>query len=187
MMAPNKTRLMDQDETNLTDPTEAPVEAGEAPSEDPAQALRAERDDLYERLLRTTADFDNYRKRIERERREVSEAATADLIRDLLPVVDDLERALANSAGEGTGEADPDSSLRRGIELIHRFLLEVLRRRGVEPFDAVGQPFDPAWHEAISHETGSNRPEGEIIGEVRRGYRLGARLLRPSQVRVAKA
>ena len=190
-MARNKTHLMDQDETNLTDPTaepDDPVETGEAAAEDPAQALRAERDDLYDRLLRTTADFDNYRKRIERERREVSEAATADLIRDLLPVVDDLERALANSAAEDTeGEADRDSSLRRGIELIHKHLLEVLRRRGVEPFDSVGQQFDPAWHEAISHETGSNRPEGEIIGEVRRGYRLGQRLLRPSQVRVAKA
>lgn len=188
-MAPNKTRLMDQqDEANLTDPAEEPVEAGEAAPEDPAQALRAERDDLHDRLLRTTADFDNYRKRIERERREVSEAATADLIRDLLPAVDDLERALANSATDDVkGEADPGSSLRRGIELIHKYLLEVLRRRGVEPFDSVGQQFDPAWHEAISHEPGTNRPEGEVIGEVRRGYRLGQRLLRPSQVRVAKA
>ena len=187
-MARNKTHLMDQDEPNLTDPTAEPVETGEVTAEDPSQALRAERDDLYDRLLRTTADFDNYRKRIERERREVSEAATAELIRDLLPVVDDLERALANSASDDArGEEDSGSSLRRGIELIHKFLLEVLRRRGVEPFDSVGQQFDPAWHEAISHEKGSNRPEGEIIGEVRRGYRLGQRLLRPSQVRVAKA
>ena len=77
--------------------------------------------------------------------------------------------------------------LRRGIELIHKQLLEALRRRGVEPYDSVGQTFDPTWHEAISYETGTDLPEGEIIGEVRRGYRIGQRLLRPSQVRVARA
>lgn len=188
-MARNKTRVMDQDDVNLTEEAAEPAGTEAPAAEDPAvQALRAERDDLYDRLLRTTADFDNYRKRIERERREVSEAATADLIRDLLPVIDDLERALAASAaGDTEGEADRETTLRRGIELIRKQLLEVLRRRGVEPFDSVGQPFDPTWHEAISYETGNDRPEGEIIGEIRRGYRLGQRLLRPSQVRVARA
>jgi molecular chaperone GrpE len=183
---------MDQDDVNLTEEPAEPAGTEAPAAEDPAvQALRAERDDLYDRLLRTTADFDNYRKRIERERREVSEAATADLIRDLLPVIDDLERALTASAAVDTeGEADgdtPDTTLRRGIELIHKQLLEALRRRGVEPFDSVGQVFDPTWHEAISYETGTDLPEGEIIGEVRRGYRIGQRLLRPSQVRVARA
>lgn len=187
-MAPNKTDL-DQDDANLSETTADQAGPEEAPAEDAAaQALRAERDDLYDRLLRTTADFDNYRKRIERERREVSEGATADLIRDLLPVIDDLERALAaTAASDAEREDDRETNLRRGIQLIHKQLLEVLRRRGVEPFDSVGQPFDPAWHEAISYETGADRPEGEIIGEVRRGYRLGQRLLRPSQVRVARA
>jgi molecular chaperone GrpE len=163
---------------------------GAAATEDALQALRAERDDLYDRLLRTTADFDNYRKRIDRERREVSEAASADLIRDLLPVLDNLERALsasANLSGEGDGAEDGATALRRGVELIHRQLLDALRKRGVEPFESVGHEFDPAWHEAISYEAGSERPEGEILGEVRRGYRLGQRLLRPAQVRVAKA
>ena len=163
---------------------------GAAATADALQSLRAERDDLYDRLLRTTADFDNYRKRIERERREVSEAASADLIRDLLPVVDNLERALeasANAAGESDVSDDSTAALRRGVELIHRQLLDALRKRGVEPFESVGHEFDPAWHEAISYEAGSDRPEGEILGEVRRGYRLGQRLLRPAQVRVAKA
>jgi molecular chaperone GrpE len=182
---------MSKEQANLTEPQAAPADGGGGPGAaavDDVQALRAERDDYYDRLLRTTADFDNYRKRIERERREVSEAASADLIRDLLPIVDDLERALnASAAGENEAEADNMASLRRGVELIHRQLLDVLRKRGAEPFESVGQPFDPAWHEAISHEAGSKRPEGEILGEVRRGYRLGQRLLRPAQVRVAKA
>ena len=171
-------------------PAETGDGQGAAATEDALQSLRAERDDLYDRLVRTTADFDNYRKRIERERREVSEAASADLIRDLLPVVDNLERALdasANAATDSDGSDDSTTALRRGVELIHRQLLDALRKRGVEPFESVGHEFDPAWHEAISYEAGSDRPEGEILGEVRRGYRLGQRLLRPAQVRVAKA
>jgi molecular chaperone GrpE len=151
------------------------------------QALRAERDDLYDRLLRTTADFDNYRKRIDRERREGAEYAAADLIRDVLPAVDDLERALSAAKASGDAVDGPAASLLRGVELIQKQLLDVLRRRGVEPLATVGETFDPAWHEAILHEPNTGRPEGEIVGEVRRGYRLGQRLLRPAQVRVAKA
>jgi molecular chaperone GrpE len=176
---------MAKDDVNVTEPPDA-AETGATIADDAAQALRAERDDLYDRLLRTTADFDNYRKRIDRERRETSQAAAADLIGDLLPIVDDLERARSASAGV-IADSEGAAALQRGVELIHRQLLEVLRRRGVEPFDSVGQEFDPAWHEAIAHEPGSDRPEGEILGEVRRGYRLGQKLLRPAQVRVAKA
>jgi molecular chaperone GrpE len=176
---------MAKDDVNVSEPPDA-AETGGTVADDAVQALRAERDDYYDRLLRTTADFDNYRKRIERERRDVSQAAAADLIGDLLPIVDDLERAL--SASEPVDDdAEGAPALRRGVELIHRQLLDVLRRRGVEPFDSVGQPFDPAWHEAIAGETGTGRPEGEILGEIRRGYRLGQKLLRPAQVRVAKA
>ena len=112
-----------------------------------------------------------------------SEAAAADLIRDLLPVVDDLERALAAPRRP----ADADGPLRRGVELIHQQLLEVLRKRGVEPFESVGRDFDPAWHEAVAHEPANGHRDGEIAAEFRRGYRLGSRLLRPAQVKVAKA
>ena len=180
-MKRNKTNVMANDDVN---PDES---ATPAPAADEAvQALQAERDDLYDRLLRTTADFDNYRKRTDRERRELSEAAAADLIRDVLPVVDDLERALSAAGSADDGDS-PAGSLRLGVELIRKQLLEVLRRRGVEPFETVGEMFDPAWHEAILHEPGTDRPEGEIVGEVRRGYQIGQRLLRPAQVRVAKA
>ncbi|HSD10640.1 MAG TPA: nucleotide exchange factor GrpE, partial [Candidatus Binatia bacterium] len=132
------------------------------------EALRRERDEIYERLLRTTAEFDNYRKRTDRERRELSEAAAADLIRDLLPVVDDLERALAAPSADVSRD-------RSGVELIRRQLLEVLRRRGVEPLDVMGRDFDPSWHEAVADEPAAGRREGEITSEIRRGYRIGQR------------
>jgi molecular chaperone GrpE len=106
-------------------------------------------------------------------------------------VVDDLERALEAvqaSAGDADGDdATPLQGFRDGVELIRRQVLEVLRRRGVEPLDVLDQPFDPNWHEAVMYEPADGRPDGEIIGEVRRGYRLGDRLLRPAMVRVAKA
>ena len=152
-----------------------------AAADDDTAALRQERDELYDRLLRSAAEFDNYRKRTERERREHAERAAADLIGDLLPVLDDLERALAAAAER------PETALRDGVELIHRALLDVLRRRGVEPFEAEGQMFDPAWHEAVASVPADGRPDGQIVATLRRGYRLGDRLLRAAQVTVAKA
>jgi molecular chaperone GrpE len=150
------------------------------PSPDPAE-LKRERDDYYDRLLRKTAEFDNYRKRTERERLQLSEAAAADLLTELLPLVDDLERALKADAGSDGGE-----SVRRGVELIHKQLLEVLRKRGVKPIDALGADFDPHFHMAVSHEPAEGRREGEVIEEFGRGYMLGDRLLRPAMVKVAK-
>jgi molecular chaperone GrpE len=144
-----------------------------------AVSLKEERDAFHDRWLRLSAEFDNYRKRTERERRELSDAIAADVVRDLLPAVDDLERALA-SAGPAEG------TLRAGVELIHRQILDGLRRRGVEPFDSVGRDFDPAWHEAVASEpAGEGRRDGEIVAELRRGYRMSGRLLRAAQVKVA--
>jgi molecular chaperone GrpE len=151
------------------------------PASDAVDDLRRERDDLHDRLLRSVAEFDNYRKRTDRERRDLSEAIAADLIRDLLPAVDDLERALAVAPAKG------ESALRAGIEIIHKQLLEVLRRRGVEPIQTVGRDFDPSWHEAVASEPADGYRDGEITADVRRGYRIGSRLLRPAQVKVAKA
>jgi molecular chaperone GrpE len=148
---------------------------------DAADALKQERDELQNRLLRTAAEFDNYRKRTERERRELSDAVAADLMRDIVPVLDDLDRAIAAAADS------PDSALRSGVELIQRQLIDALRRRGAEPFESVGQDFDPAWHEALASEPANGRRDGEVVAEIRRGYRLGSRLLRPALVKVAKA
>ena len=158
-----------------------PTPAADAAGTDSADAIRQERDDLQDRLLRNAAEFDNYRKRTERERRDLSEAVAADLIRDVLPAVDDLERALSAS------QESPGSSLRSGVELIHKQLLEALRRRGAEPFESVGRDFDPMWHEAVASEPANGHRDGEVVAEMRRGYRIGARLLRPAQVKVAKA
>jgi molecular chaperone GrpE len=145
------------------------------------EELRRERNSLQDRLLRTAAEFDNYRKRIDRERRERAESAEADVLADLLPIVDDLERALQVPAG---GDAD---AYRRGVELIHRQMTELLRRRGVNPIEALGKPFDPRVHQAVMHEESADHAEGEVMAELRRGYTIGDRLLRAAMVKVAKA
>lgn len=161
------------------DVTTTPPDSAAPDGADPTE-LQQERDDLYDRLLRVTAEFDNYRKRTDRERRLLSESAGADVIQDLLPVLDDLERAL-------DAATEADDAFREGVQLIHRQLLEVLRRRGVEPIESVGQLFDPNWHEALAQEPADGHADGEVVGEVRRGYRIGERLLRAAMVRVAKA
>jgi molecular chaperone GrpE len=143
--------------------------------------LQKQRDDYYDRLLRKTAEFDNYRKRTDRERVQLSEAAAADLMEELLPIVDDMERALKADPGTEATEA-----IRRGVELTHKQLLETLRKRGVTPIESLGADFDPHFHMAVAHEPADDRREGEVIEEFRRGYLLGDRLLRPAMVKVAK-
>ena len=151
------------------------------PGSSEASDLQRQRDEFYDRLLRKTAEFDNYRKRVERERQAQSEAATAGVMEDLLPLMDDLERALKADAGTEGAEA-----YRRGVELIQRQLEEILRKRGVRPIEAVGADFDPHLHQAVAYDPAEGRRDGEVIEDFRRGYMLGDRLLRPSMVRVAK-
>jgi molecular chaperone GrpE len=148
---------------------------------DALDALQRERDEYYDRWMRKAAEFDNYRKRIERERREQADQAVVDLVLELLPVVDDFELALAVAGGEG-GEA-----YRKGVELIYHKLQDVLRKYGVEPVVALGQDFDPNRHQAVLQESSPGRREGEVIDELRRGYTINGRLLRPAMVKVAKA
>jgi len=144
-------------------------------------ALKAERDALQDRLLRTAAEFDNYRKRIDRERRDQSESAAFSLLSDVLPVVDNLERALqAPSGPEAAG-------FRAGVELILRQMMDLLRKRGVTPIDALGADFDPRIHQAVSQETSDAHRDGEVMEELQRGYMLGDRLLRAAMVKVAKS
>ncbi|HET7220359.1 MAG TPA: nucleotide exchange factor GrpE [Vicinamibacterales bacterium] len=169
--------MNDTNESSQPEPTEAAT----ANATVEVDELQRQRDDYYDRLLRKTAEFDNYRKRVERDRQSMAEAAAADLVRDLLPLVDDLERALKADVGAEGAEA-----YRRGVELIHRQLLEVLRKRGVRPIDALGADFDPHYHEAVAYEPTKGRREGEIIEEFGRGYMLGDRLVRPAMVKVAK-
>ena len=158
-----------------------PDGGGRGAAADESELLRQELGELQDRFLRSAAEFDNFRKRTERERRELSDAVAADLIRDILPVLDDLERAIAAAADS------PDAALKAGVELIHRQLHEALKRRGAEPLTTVGEDFDPAWHEAMGSEPAAGRRDGEIVAEIRKGYRIGQRLIRPAMVKVAKA
>jgi molecular chaperone GrpE len=162
-------------------------EGAAAAAVDPAPALadeivdlRKERDSLSDRLLRQAAEFDNFRKRVDRERKDAAEYAAVDLLQELLPVIDDFELALRV-------EAPGAESYRQGIEIIHRALMDLLRKRGVTPIESVGADFDPHVHQAVAHEAAPDRRDGEVTAEFRRGYRLGDRLLRPAMVKVAKA
>jgi molecular chaperone GrpE len=164
----------------LTDTPEA--EAPEAlVSTDQAADLQRERDEYYDRWLRKTAEFENFRKRVERERREQADRTVVDLLLELLLVVDDFDRALTVDAGSDV------SGYRRGLELIHGKLHDVLRKHGVRPIEALGADFDPNVHQAVMHEASPEHRDGEVIGELRRGYMLRDRLLRPAMVKVAKS
>jgi molecular chaperone GrpE len=161
----------------LTDMPDAPAASETSELAD----LQRERDDFKDRWLRKSAEFDNYRKRIERERREQADQAVVGLLQDVLPVVDDFDRALTVDAGEG------GTAYRKGVELIHGKLHDLLRRYGVTPIDALGADFDPNLHQAVVHEVSPEHREGEVMSELQKGYMIKDRLLRPAMVKVAKA
>jgi molecular chaperone GrpE len=170
--------------TEPQDPTQN-VEAGAAePQTAPspsAEQLQKERDDIYDRLLRKSAEFDNFRKRVERERKEFTEWAAADVLSDLLAVMDDFDRALATQAPP---EAQP---YKAGVELIHKALADLVKKRGITSISTVGEDFDPHRHQAVAYDTVEGAREGEVVEELRKGYMLGERLLRPALVKVARA
>jgi molecular chaperone GrpE len=145
-------------------------------------ALTQERSALYDQLLRRQAEFENFRKRTERDREETRQRARADVMIELLPVVDNLERALSSLAGNNVADAD---ALSRGIELIYRQFTDTLLRLGLKSVEAVGEKFDPNVHEAVASEPSEDHKENTIIEEFQRGYKLGDRLLRPAKVKVA--
>jgi len=140
-------------------------------------ALTRERDDLRELAQRVQADFENYRKRALREQTAVIERASAGVVEQLLPVVDNLELALANIG-------DADEKVRKGVELVYAELLGVLEKSGLERIDAMGKPFDPNEHEAVAQEDGDGEPV--VFDILRNGYRLKGRVLRPATVRVTR-
>ena len=152
--------------------------AGEEPTTDAAVAeLQAEIADLRDRSIRTLADFENYRRRSERERDDLRRFAIGEFLREVLPVVDNLQRAL--QAG-GTVE-----DLKVGVELTLRQFTELLRQRGVTEVSALGEPFDPAVHEAVARVDDETVRTPTVIDEFQRGYTIHGKLLRPALVRVA--
>ncbi len=156
------------------DPEIAPAAVPPGP-----QAPATEDGDARERHLRLLADFENLRRRAERERIEMARTASLELVRRLLPVLDSLERALAAPATPGSDEA-----FRGGVALIHHQLCDELRREGLRAVESVGATFDPNVHEAVATDGAADVPVGTVVGELQRGYFFGDRLLRPARVRV---
>ena len=144
----------------------------------------ARSDENWDRLLRTTADFDNFKKRAARERQDAIRFANEGLVQKLIPVLDNFEVALAAAQ---TSSADGLKSLQDGVNMIQTQLRSVLLETGLEEVDATGKAFDPNLHEAVSEQESAEVPEGHVLQQLRKGYKLRERLLRPATVIVAKA
>lgn len=148
------------------------------------QARAAKADEHWERFVRTSADFDNFKKRAAREKQEAIKYATESLLQKVMPVLDNFEAALAAAQNSS---ADSLKSLQDGVAMIHSQLKNTLTEAGLEEVDATGKPFDPNVHEAVSQQESAEVAEGIVLQQLRKGYKLRDRLLRPATVVVAKA
>ncbi|MGB9438992.1 MAG: nucleotide exchange factor GrpE [Desulfobacterales bacterium] len=146
------------------------------------EAKEKEAEETYDRLLRASAEFDNFKKRSSREMEEFRKFANQALIKEMLAVVDNLELAMNST----NGHKAIDKDLLQGLEMTHKEILKVFEKFNVKPIDAKGQPFDPTFHEAVMQEETSDSPKNTVINELQRGYLIHDRLLRPSMVVVAK-
>ena len=164
------------------DPAAAVPAEGGAVTE--VEKLKAERDAILDRLARLQAEFDNARKRAVREQQEFREFAAADVIKNFLPILDSLERAL--KAGGDSNSNSNSNDFRNGVELIYRQFQDALQKIGVQPIVSLGQAFDPRVHEAVEMVDTSEVPDHHVLDELQRGYRYKERLLRPAMVRVAR-
>ena len=156
-------------------------EASEAVATPATPDLQAEVDRYRDQALRTAADLENFRKRMIREKEEAIRFANAGLLEKLLPILDNFELGLDAARGDAAAKGIVD-----GFSMIHRQLGDFLQSSGLQPIDAVGQPFDPKLHEALGHESDAAQPEGIVLRQLRRGYRLADRLVRPASVIVNK-
>ncbi len=136
----------------------------------------------YDRLLRTTADFENYKKRVAKEKSDLIRYGNEELIKELLPVIDNLERALGHALGEGESEG-----IKGGVEMTLQQFLQILQRFGAAPISAQGERFDPTRHEAVMEQATGDYDPGHVVSELEKGYLLNDRLVRPAKVVVAKA
>jgi molecular chaperone GrpE len=166
-------------------PTDTAASAPELTPEEltELQNRAAKADDNWERLLRVTADFENFKKRAARERTEAAQFANAALLQKLLPILDNFEMAQTAAQSAQGGNL---ASLEAGIAMIQQQLKSALAEAGLEEMDASDKPFDPAFHEAVSQQESDSVPEGQVIQQIRTGYKFRDRLLRPSAVIVAK-
>jgi molecular chaperone GrpE len=146
------------------------------------KAKEGEAKENYDRFMRQVAELENFKKRTSREKEEAIRFANESLIKDLLPVIDNLERAISHAKGGGNGKPLVD-----GVEMVLKGLLDILGKHGVVPISAVGQPFDPERHEAMAQIESDNQPPNVVVEEHHKGYLFRDRLLRPALVSVAKA
>ncbi len=189
-MSKSHTQTKEAEKTAPGAPVEnaAPVATINAASLTPEQLEElkdraAKADEHWDRLLRATADFDNFKKRAARERTEAIQFANAALLQKLLPVLDSFEMALAAAQ---TAKDEKTSSLQAGIAMVQSQLKNILTEAGLEEIDAAGKPFDPTQHEAVSQQETTEVPEGRVVQQIRKGYKLRERLMRPAAVIVAK-
>ncbi len=153
--------------------------------EEKLAALTAERDELKDRMLRIAAEFDNWKKRSRKEQTDGEARVREGVLKDLLEVADNLDRAVSTQAGKaGDGHVDA-AALLKGVELVRRLFQQKLERYDIKPFEAKGQPFDPKVHEAVSKVSSPDVPAGAVASEFAKGYRIGERLLRPAMVAVS--
>jgi molecular chaperone GrpE len=150
------------------------------PEQQEIEALKRERDDLFDRLLRKQAEFENFKKRMDRDKSEYAQFASADLMKEMLNALDSFDLAIRNAAAEANG-----GNMLRGFELIHKQLQDTLTRFGLKPLEAKGKKFDPNFHQAVSTKATNDVEENTIVDEMRKGYTLNGRLLRPAMVTVS--
>ena len=189
-----KTEVPKDEVNELGEPVDTPAqetEGAEQPLENiqQLQAQAAKADEYRDQLLRTAADLDNYKKRAAREKQEAIRFANESLLGKLIPVLDNFDMALAavsSAQGESAQAANTDS-LQQGVSMIQQQLRQVLADAGLEEINATGQPFDPNYHEAVSQQESKDVPEGHVLQQLRKGFKLRDRLLRPATVVVAKA
>jgi len=177
---------VDNDKQDLNiEPENADREQVNGPPEDLEEKLKSktlEAQENYDRLLRTSAEFENYKKRVSREMEEFRKYSNQALIKEMLSVVDNLELAMNSTNGHET----IDKGLLDGLEMTHREILKVFEKFHVKPISAKGQSFDPTFHEAVMQEETGEYPDNTVINELQKGYLIHDRLLRPSMVVVAK-
>lgn len=149
-------------------------------SPDEVAGLIKEKEEQYDRLLRTQADFDNYRKRVQKEQANLLRYGAENALREILPVVDNMERAVDSARAH----EDSNSQLREGVELILAQFVDILKKLGVTPIETVGHPFDPNKHDALLRIHAPDESEGAVVEEIRKGYYLHDKVLRPAQVTV---
>lgn len=192
---PTDTPDASESEASNDDATEAPANGEAADASEPSvdelkdqiEAIREERDEINERLLRTAAELQNYRRRTDREKRKRYEAGREEVLRAMLDVLDDFERSMdaAESLEEATDPAEAYGSLKGGVEMVLQKFRDELGKLGVERIDAEGEPFDETLHEAMMRQPTDEVEPGTVVNEVRTGYTLGDRVLRHSRVVVA--